>query len=347
MTPPDPTPPEPALQAAARLLASGRPAEAVQRLGQMVAETPTYAAAHVLRATALEAAGRIDEAIVSWGRAAALVPRSPLVHRERERLLATRLAEAPPLDLPPAEPDPDHAPLDAPAPPEAASEDGPRPPADEAYGAPRTLDASDLVFVDAPLPPRRAAPPSVSDPVPPASPAAQDVEASPRDAAPPDDGPAVYDWAAVAPAQAPIVPPEGDLPPLPAPPPLPEPGGWGVLDEVDIPTPPPSAYAEPDVIAPESLRNRSAPTVADELDALITQLEDAPRIRPDPAYEGPETPLDAGDVDDLASETLAKIYAAQHQYVEAALIYEKLAARQPDQADELLERAAALRQRRP
>ena len=50
-------------------------------------------------------------------------------------------------------------------------------------------------------------------------------------------------------------------------------------------------------------------------------------------------------MDDLASETLAKIYAAQHQYVEAAVIYEKLAARQPDQAEELLDRAAELRRR--
>ena len=49
----------------------------------------------------------------------------------------------------------------------------------------------------------------------------------------------------------------------------------------------------------------------------------------------------------MASETLAKIYAAQHQYVAAAVIYEKLAARQPEQADELLERAAELRHAAP
>ena len=85
--------------------------------------------------------------------------------------------------------------------------------------------------------------------------------------------------------------------------------------------------------------------MADELDALIAQLEVAPRIRPDPEYRGPEVSLDAGDVDDMVSETLAKIYAAQHQYVEAALVYEKLAARQPEDAAALLERAAELRQR--
>ncbi|MGB3542259.1 MAG: hypothetical protein WBA11_04965, partial [Rubrivirga sp.] len=84
---------------------------------------------------------------------------------------------------------------------------------------------------------------------------------------------------------------------------------------------------------------------ADDLDSLIAQLDEAPRIRPDPTYDGPEVSLDTPEVDDLASETLAKIYAAQHQYVEAAVIYEKLAARQPDQADELLDRAAELRRR--
>ena len=85
--------------------------------------------------------------------------------------------------------------------------------------------------------------------------------------------------------------------------------------------------------------------MVDELDDLISQLEHAPRIKPDPAYDGPEVSLDVGDVDDMASETLAKIYAAQHQYVEAALVYEKLAARQPADADRLLDRAAELRER--
>ena len=104
MSAPDPRPSEPAIQTAARLLAEGRPEEAAARLAALVAEAPTYAAAHVLRATALEAAGHIDDALVSWGRAAALVPRSPLVHRERERLLATHVAGEVPVDLPPPVP---------------------------------------------------------------------------------------------------------------------------------------------------------------------------------------------------------------------------------------------------
>ena len=98
--------------------------------------------------------------------------------------------------------------------------------------------------------------------------------------------------------------------------------------------------------APPALEDAPAPASdADELDSLIARLDRAPRIRPDPSYSGPEVSLDTPEVDDLASETLAKIYAAQHQYVEAAVIYEKLAARKPDQAEALLDRAAELRRR--
>ena len=398
MTPPDPSVPEPAIQVAARLLAEGRPAEAARRLGVLVAEAPTYAAAHVLRATALEAAGLVDQAIVSWGRAAALVPRSPLVHRERSRLLATRLAADPPPDLPAAEPDPGRAGLAPPepesseppaasGPPAPAAASGPTdgdpasdlapPPAVPPPSAPRpgdpaaqTLDVSDLSFSSTPPPaPRAPARPLAAETgrPPTAGPDATDAGPLAADPQPPSDGPPAAgadaaesgaatgpptDWASAGPDQATILPPEGAA--ASGPPPQGAPGqavpaddetGWGVLDEADVPTPPPGAYGEPDVVTPEPAPP-AGPTVADELDALITQLEDAPRIRPDPAYAGPEVDVDAGDVDDMASETLAKIYAAQHQYVEAALVYERLAARTPAQADELLERAAELRQRR-
>lgn len=287
MTPTDPAPPEPALQEAARLLAGGHPDRAAQRLAALVASAPTYAAAHVLRATALEAAGFVDEAIVSWGRAAALVPRSPLVHRERARLLATRLAEEPPPDLPAAVP--------GPARPSDGTDDAPDTEAQASPDEPRPSSADWDTEAPSILPPEPAS--EASD------------EAGPTDAR--------------------------------------EQGGWDVLSEVAVPTPPPGLHAEPDVIAPEAAAAAPPPDDADDLDALITQLEDAPRIRPDPDYLGPEERLDAGDVDDMASETLAKIYAAQHQYAEAALVYEKMAARQPDRADALLERAAELRQRRP
>ncbi|HLA62905.1 MAG TPA: hypothetical protein VK610_00640, partial [Rhodothermales bacterium] len=92
-----------------------------------------------------------------------------------------------------------------------------------------------------------------------------------------------------------------------------------------------------------------APTdnVADELDALIRSLSDAPRIRPDPDFRPPApTPVeDEGELDDLVSETLARIYAAQRQYAEAAIVYEKLARQRPDEAEGFLQKAAELRAR--
>ncbi len=81
-----------------------------------------------------------------------------------------------------------------------------------------------------------------------------------------------------------------------------------------------------------------------ELDELIKELETA-RIVPDPKLE----PIDAGrlvpDVEDVVSETLAKIYANQKFYEEAARVYEKLAVQQKDRKDEFIQKASDIRQR--
>lgn len=397
--------PEPAIQVAARLLAEGRPALAVERLAALVAEAPTYAAAHVLHATALEAADRLDDAVEAWSRAAALVPRSPLVHRERERLLASRresLESAadtlpPPVPLsPPAEDDlgvpeevgpeterenapPTEAeaspeepvpfvpdahdalpvleafPLDALAPePEDAADaalsdtapsdeaaSAPEPPTPE-YGAPNPLDASDLFFGD-PFTPTAPEPDEPEVP--------ESVEAPEPDDAASGRGPQTdADWFGDPSGASELLPPEGPVPGAPSQgfdlAEAADASGWEVLSEEDVPTPPPDVRAEPDVVSPESEAEPEEEfAVADELDALIAQLEDAPRIKPDPEFSGPEVTFDEDDVDEMASETLAKIYAAQHQYVQAALIYEKLAVRQPENADDLLRRAAEMRER--
>ena len=103
-----PPPPEAVIQTAARLLAAGRAAEAAQRLQALVDEAPTYAAAHVLLASALDASGRQTEALEIWRRAAFLVPHSPLVHRERQRLVEAHNAAptrpSPTLSSPPSRP---------------------------------------------------------------------------------------------------------------------------------------------------------------------------------------------------------------------------------------------------
>ncbi|HEX9951388.1 MAG TPA: hypothetical protein VGB53_06440, partial [Rubricoccaceae bacterium] len=115
----------PALQHPAELLATGRPADAAEALAAVVAGAPTYAAAYVLLGVALDAASRPTEALAAWHRAAFLVPRSPLVLRERQRLLdAARTAAPAEPPTPSAEPGPRSAapPVDHPEPLRAPDE---------------------------------------------------------------------------------------------------------------------------------------------------------------------------------------------------------------------------------
>lgn len=66
-----------------------------------------------------------------------------------------------------------------------------------------------------------------------------------------------------------------------------------------------------------------------DLDRLISELESA-RIVPRPDLDTlPEPELD-DDIEDVVSVTLARIYASQGQYQEAARVYDLLAVQQPD-----------------
>jgi len=82
----------------------------------------------------------------------------------------------------------------------------------------------------------------------------------------------------------------------------------------------------------------------EDLDHLIEELEDA-RIVPDPDVDVlPDDEL-RDDIDDVVSETLAKIYENQNYFVEAAEVYEKLAVQKPDRRDEFMQRAEEMRNR--
>ena len=122
----------------------------------------------------------------------------------------------------------------------------------------------------------------------------------------------------------------------------------GPATRADVQPPPPGRDEPEEGAAPPSASVFSEPagSVADELDSLIASLETAPRIRPDSQFSGPAVRVSTADVDQMASETLARIYAAQHQYVQAALVYETLAAREPERAEALLGQAAEMRRRR-
>lgn len=82
----------------------------------------------------------------------------------------------------------------------------------------------------------------------------------------------------------------------------------------------------------------------DDLDRLIDELESA-RIEPRPNVDDAPPPDLDPEIDDLVSETLARIHEAQDQYREAAQIYVKLASQEPDQARTYLEKAAEMREK--
>jgi tetratricopeptide (TPR) repeat protein len=115
-------------------------------------------------------------------------------------------------------------------------------------------------------------------------------------------------------------PPEPDKPMLPHAPPIAE-----------------SPDAEPEV----SGWDDEAPQ---NLDELIRELETA-RIVPDPTIPPAVAEDLEPDVDDVVSETLARIYENQRHYGEAARVYEKLALQQPGRAPEFQQKAADLRTR--
>ncbi|WP_231465960.1 hypothetical protein [Rhodothermus marinus] len=93
-----------------------------------------------------------------------------------------------------------------------------------------------------------------------------------------------------------------------------------------------ASSAEPARPAPDDL----------DLDRLIAELESA-RIEPRPDLDDIPPPELEDDVDDLVSETLALIYAAQQQFEEAARVYEKLALQHPEKAAHYREQAAKMR----
>jgi hypothetical protein len=77
---------------------------------------------------------------------------------------------------------------------------------------------------------------------------------------------------------------------------------------------------------------------------LINELESA-RIVPRPDIEEMTASELEDDIEDVVSETLARIYASQGQYDEAARIYELLAGQHPEDSDEFLMKASEMRAR--
>lgn len=81
-----------------------------------------------------------------------------------------------------------------------------------------------------------------------------------------------------------------------------------------------------------------------DLDKLIEELESA-RIIPNPDIPMMAESDMESDIEDAVSETLARIYAHQNYFEEAARVYEKLAEQKPDRAEEFRRKAGEMRTR--
>ena len=106
---------------------------------------------------------------------------------------------------------------------------------------------------------------------------------------------------------------------------------------------------EADDQRPETLEQRpeaddQRPETDDEreLEHLIRELEDA-RIIPDPDVKAIEEEELEDDLEDLVSETLARIYAAQKHYDEAGRVYDTLARQKPDRKNEFEAKAIEMK----
>lgn len=134
---------------------------------------------------------------------------------------------------------------------------------------------------------------------------------------------------------------------------------WDVPDlDEDVALPPPAPATPLPAATPPASRPSSKTPLArppqplgpqeelpfNDLDRLIEDLE-AARIVPGPNVDEIEAPSLDDETDDMVSETLARIYAAQQQYDEAARIYELLAAQQPARAAEYRQKAVEMRSR--
>lgn len=375
MTPPDTAA---GIQDAARHLAEGRPADAAGVLERLVREFPAYVTAHVLLAKAREASGRPAEALDAWHAAYFLMPGSPLVVRERARLLR---GDAPANGVPTTAAPPKYVEEEMKAKPAApvAEPQAPEPQEPEA-------EAADAVEAEvmAPEEPEReesvpdvpaeeatdAAPDVVADEVPEPAPEAQEPEppgvatgpvvGGETDAWVQDLQPSVEpeafgfegsdtdtgedDWKIIEETTAPRSRSSEPVEPTIAPP-----LGHGTrraafssAHDVSQPGRFVDEDLDPDLEAPVSPGAATTPE-ADDLDALIQQLENAPRIRPDLNVENDDPDAQEPDAGELVSETLARIYAAQRQYDEAARAYEQLASKHPGRATELLGKAAEMR----
>jgi tetratricopeptide (TPR) repeat protein len=326
----------PDLQDAISHLQQKNPDAAITALEEKIEELPAHLTAHVLLARAYEAKQRWADALMSWQNVRFLMPNSPVAREGKERTLRhLRQSDASGSSSP-------STPADtAPASGDAADTATPPPPADADDAPDRTEDASadedPTDTADAEPTPTESAPkaaPDSTEESPPSTdtPEATDASDDSSDPTPPQgEGPTTASEAVSELEQLRRQAEE-------------EARQGGA--RADRPEETPDAESTPNAPTPpdtpeERIREMNED---DDLERLIDELESA-RIEPNPEVEDVPTPDLDDNVDDIVSETLARIHEAQDQYRKAAQIYVKLASQEPDQARTYLQKASEMRER--
>ena len=301
------------LQDAISLFEEGKPREAADLLEKLAAEMPGYATARVLLARSYEQLNDWEPALRAWREAHQIIPNSPVIRRGLQR--AARKATS-------------RAPTAAPQVSQAPSWEGVPDDAPPQAGTGETTDSGGAYEADVRTEPELSAPPEVRRKY------EQEYRAEPESRA----DPKLHD------VRKPTAEEDRDA----------------AAEEVRDAAPAGGREETPDEIreeAPDEAREEEAREEITEkhpesrgreeyedLDRLISELESA-RIVPRPDLENVPPPDLEDDIEDVVSETLARIYASQGQYDEAAHVYELLADQQPDKADEFKGKASEMRSR--
>jgi tetratricopeptide (TPR) repeat protein len=328
----------PDVQRALALIEDGQHDTAIPLLEDVTRRFPTYVFAHVVLARTYEALERWEDALVAWRNARFLMPSSPAIEDGLERTLAALLSFEVISLQPAAEGDGTLA-EEAPAPSEDAAEhvhallgeaeeegdDAPEASLSETTSfapeaaAPPEEPPPDELFADAPGPPVEA-PDEVARPV------EESVEGSAPEEAPAEDA---IDEGAFREIEQLI---DERL------------RAEGLDDLVEQDDAAAGDAEDPDTSSGAPLTDALRSGADDDLDTLIQELESA-RFEPRHDLEDlPEPDLD-NEIEDMVSETLARIYAAQDKFEEAAKVYEQLAIQQPDRSITFLHKAAEMRAR--
>lgn len=336
----------PDLREAADLLARKQPERAVTLLQTLTHQLPTYAAAHVLLARAYEFADDWEGALGAWQQANFLLPSSARVREGMRQAMRSVYEPSTQGDSAPRPVEPTATvPAPQPTPPVTPGAEHAAPPAPPPTPQPAQPAAREPELPEAAPSWHRAASTSPGFPVPfrlgeraraPEAPT-PDAPEEPRFIPPPS-------WLDADTFSAPSAVPSA--PPAPEPPRTPPPPVSDTTPTRLLPAAPQAPAASPSFEQPETdlPDGWSAPPLErfDALDDLIDALDGA-RIMPRADLDELPTPDLEQDIGEVVSPTLARIYVTQGQFAEAARIYDKLAAQQPNRADEFRTRAAEAR----